>query len=403
MDKQQAITYIHQMLDQDATREEIVRGLVDQLHAPEAIVTKFVTQTEAEYRKNEPQPSHEPVPPQPVKLPPWLEEMSVGAQSIQPTTQPDAPQPDWMQRLADGAAIPGSAAAADIEEPLPDWVQASSPPATPYLPPSTPASQSWENEAQAFVFAQLQYGRLHSDIADELADRVGITQGQAESFVTVIASQVHIPSPQKITNTAEAAEFIITEHAKGRARLEIAAELATRTGEPQNLTEKFVSLTITKFEKSSAQEEPPSPRKPPVDLNKPALVKYVVGEFARNRKRNDIVITICERTGVHWSEAQRFVGQVYAQQHATINARKNRLIIPMCIGAVVLGFVFTIGTVYPMVYFFTRRWGEFISITQSMGSISDLINAAPYIFLTGIAMIGGGIIGLIMAMRSQME
>ena len=377
MDKQQAITYIHQMLDQDATREEIVRGLVDQLHAPEAIVTKFVTQTEAEYRKNEPQPSHEPIPPQPVKLPPWLEEMSVGAQSIQPTTQPDASQPDWMQ--------------------------ASSPPATPYLPPSTPASQSWENEAQAFVFAQLQYGRLHSDIADELADRVGITQGQAESFVTVIASQVHIPSLQKITNTAEAAEFIITEHAKGRARLEIAAELATRTGEPQNLTEKFVSLTITKFEKSSAQEEPPSPRKPPVDLNKPALVKYVVGEFARNRKRNDIVITICERTGVHWSEAQRFVGQVYAQQHATINARKNRLIIPMCIGAVVLGFVFTIGTVYPMVYFFTRRWGEFISITQSMGSISDLINAAPYIFLTGIAMIGGGIIGLIMAMRSQME
>ena len=229
-----------------------------------------------------------------------------------------------------------------------------------------------------FVIAQLQYGRLHSDIADELADRVGIPLNRAQSFVAGIAAQVESKPPQKITNTTEAADFVIAEYARGRPKLEIAAELATRTGEPQNLTEKFVNLTIAKSEKSKTQEKPRHPsKKQPIDFNNPALEKYVVGELTKNRKRSDIVMTICERTGADWSEAQRFVGQVSAEQHTTINARKNRLIIPMCIGAIVLGFVFTIGTAYPMLYLITGRWAEFYSMVSSMGNMSDYINVAP--------------------------
>ena len=369
MDKQEAINYIHQMLDQDHSREEIVRGLVDQLRAPEAIVTKFVAQTEAEHRKNKSQKLPEAIPPQPVKLPPWLEELSTGQElsygqpSTQPTVEPTAAYPS-----------------------------------TPI-----PASPSWESEAEKFVTSQLQYGRLDSDIADELADRVGISQSRAESFVAVISSRVHSATPVKISNTTEAADFVKAEVAKGHPKLEIVAELAARTGEPQNLTEKFVSLTIAKLEKSKDQAPPQFSVEPPIDLNKPAIVNYVVSELTKNRKRSDIVMAICERTGVNWSEAQRFVGQVSAEQHTAINARKNRLIIPMCIGAVILGFIFTIGTVYPMIYWITGRTAEFISKTQSMSGISNYIQAAPYIFLTGIGMVAGGVMGLIMAMRSQME
>jgi predicted permease len=100
---------------------------------------------------------------------------------------------------------------------------------------------------------------------------------------------------------------------------------------------------------------------------------------------------------------QRFVGQVNAEQHTAINARKNRWILPMCIGAIILGFVFTIGTAYPMLYLVTGRWAEFYTMVSSMGNLSNFINAAPYIFGTGIVLIAGGIIGLITAIQSQME
>jgi hypothetical protein len=404
MDKQQAIAYIEQMLDQDCTREEIVLGLVEQLRAPEIMVAKFVAQTEIEYRKSKPLPLPTPIPPQPVKLPPWLEEMTIGSQPQQVTNQPVEPQPDWMQRLAEGTVIADSAAAVTVIEPLPEWVQPASKPAvsSPYEP--APTTPSWEEDAHDFVINQLQYGRLHSQIADELADRAGIPLNRAQSIVTGIAAQVESKPLKKITNTTEATDFVLAEHAGGRSILEIAIELATRTSEPQNLTEKFVALTISKYEKTKAQEKPlASFEKPNSDLNNPALVKYVVSELTKNRKRSDIVMTICERTGAHWSDAQRFVGQITAEQHTTINARKNRLIIPMCIGAIILGFVFTIGTAYPMLYLITGRREEFYSMVSSMGSIGDYINAAPYIFGTGIVLIAGGIIGLVTAMQSQME
>jgi hypothetical protein len=396
MDKQQAISYINQMLDQNHTREEIIRGLVEQLHAPEPIVAKFVIQTEAEYLRKKPEPLPAQLPSQPPKLPPWLEQSPTDTQSSLPITQPALSQPDWMQQLAGASRQIDSA---PIEEHHPELVQTASSPSASSQTAPPPTSTSWESEARSFVIKQLEYGRLHSDIADELADRVSIPLEQAEKFVTGVSIQMKSPPQQKITNTTEAADFVSAEYAKGRPRLEIAAELATRTGEPQNLTEKFVALTISKIEKSKTQ----TPVKPPIDLNHPVLVKYVVNELAKNRKRSDIVMKISERTGADWDEAQRFVGQVSAEQHSQINARKNRLIIPMCIVAIVLGFVFTIGTVYPLIYWFTGRTEEFISMTRSIGSFGDYINSAPYIFFTGIVMIAGGAIGLIVALRSQMD
>jgi hypothetical protein len=410
MNKQEAIDYIHLRLEQDATCEEIVRVLVEQLHAPEAMVSRFVAQTETEYQKNKRQALAEPVSTQPVKLPPWLEEMTIGAQPVgsQPvenTSQPVKPQPDWMQRLAQGVNIPQAVAPAAAAEPLPDWAQAPSQAESYYAAPTpAPASLSWEAEAKEFVVTQLQYGRLHSDITDELADRLGIPLSRAQSVVTGIAAQVESKPPQKITSTAEAAEFVKTEFARGRPKLEIAAELASRTGEPRDLTEKFVNLTIAKLDKSSVQDKPVAiAEKTLASLNNPELEKYVISELAKNRKRSDIVMAICERTGAHWSEAQRFVGQVSAQKHTTIHARKNRLIIPLCIGAIVMGFIFTLGTAYPMVYLVSGRTSEFYEKVNMAGSLGDYFNAAPYIFGTGIVLIAGGIIGLVTAMQSQME
>jgi hypothetical protein len=404
MDKQEAIAYIHQRLDQNATCEEIVRVLVEQLHAPEAMVAKFVANTEAEYRKNKPQTLPTPATPQPVTLPPWLEELSIGAQPTQANNQPVEPQPDWMQRLAQGPTVSGAAEVASTPEPLPEWAQPSSQSESPAQTPPSPTTPSWEKEAIEFVTTQLKYGRLHSDIAEELADRVGIPLDQAQRVVTGIAVQVESPAPQKITNTREAAEFVNSKYAEGISKLEIAAELATRTGEPQDLTEKFVTLTIAKLDKAKAQKPPtPSSEKSSTQLDNPALEKFVISELSKNRKRSDIVMAICERTGVHWSEAQRFVGQVYAEQNSTINARKNRMIIPMCIGAIILGFAFTITTIVPVLYLVSGRKDEFYARVSSMGSISDYVQYAWVIFGMGIAMIAGGIIGLITAMQSQME
>ena len=363
MDKQQATTYIKERLDQDLPREEIIRGLVEQLHAPEAMVSKFVVKVETEYHKQVPQPSPTSAPPQPVKLPSWLAELSAG-QSLSDGQQMSADQTDTTVATND-------------------------------------SRPSWEEEARNWVTSQLKIDRLHSDIAYELADRVSIPLYQAENLVTTIASQVEsVPLP-KITTITEAADFVKAAYIQRRPKLEIAAELAVRTGEPQDLTEIFVIKTIAQLEKTMALEQPAPGKVSRVALNTPKTVKYVIAEFARHRKRSDIVMSLCERTGADWQEAQRFVAQVSAENHTRINARKNILIIPMGIGAVVLGLLLTLGAAYPIVIWFTRGAGELRTMSQSGGWIGDYVQVAPYLFFTGIAFMAGGALGLVIALRSQ--
>ena len=399
MDKQQAVTYIQTRLEQDVPCEQIVHGLVDQLHAPEAMVTKFVAQVEAEYHKNKPQPPEpplpQPIPPQPVKLPPWLEELTTGSAS--------AGQPAVQQAPAAASdSIPAWASAGGPAQPAAQPAPAA-PVASTTMAVDAIARPSWEAEARAFALAQLKIGRLHSDIAAELADRVGIPLRRAEGIVTLVAAQVEAAPRPRITNTTQAADFVSAEYARKRPKMEIVAELSMRSGEPQDKTAKFVDLMIAKLEKSKAQAAPNSFGQPAIDLNNPANVNYVVGELVKQRKRSDIVMALCERTGVEWSEAQRFVGQVNAEQQTKINARKNRLIIPMCIGAIALGLVFTLGTAYPMIYWFSGRTSEFTSAVQSGRLMLDYLQAAPFIFGTGIALVAGGVFGLITALKSQME
>jgi hypothetical protein len=226
---------------------------------------------------------------------------------------------------------------------------------------------------------------------------------RAESLVAALAAQMESAPLPKITDKAQAAEFVKAEYARGTPKLAITAELAIRTGEPQDLTEKFVALTLAGLKKKETDNAPASTGRPPIDWNAPELVNYVVDEFAKHRKRSDIVMAVCERTGAEWSEAQRFVGQVSAEQNTRINARKNRLVIPMSIGAIVVGFVFTLAAAYPMIYWITRGTDSFYAMTRSAGGMADFLQAAPYLFFSGIALVAGGAIGLVTALRSQME
>ena len=52
-------------------------------------------------------------------------------------------------------------------------------------------------------------------------------------------------------------------------------------------------------------------------MDRDALVKYIVAELDKNVPRNDIILDICEKTGVKWEQAERFVENVekeYKQQ-----------------------------------------------------------------------------------------
>lgn len=81
MDKAETNSYNCSKLDRDQSCDEKIRGLVDLLHAPEALKSKFDEQTESEYRKSKSLTLPPCISPQSTTNPPWLDELSIRSKS----------------------------------------------------------------------------------------------------------------------------------------------------------------------------------------------------------------------------------------------------------------------------------------------------------------------------------
>lgn len=107
-------------------------------------------------------------------------------------------------------------------------------------------------------------------------------------------------------------------------------------------------------------------------MQKEEISAYIIKELAKSRKPNDVVLGLCEKTGMQWAEAAQLVKQVRASSGQEIAARQS----PILILFSALLLLFGIGLVFAFL---------FVPII-SKSSVSRL--------LLGIGMILGGIIGL---------
>jgi hypothetical protein len=305
MDKQAAIDFIYEKLDQNYSPDSIVDMLIAQVKAPREMLVKFVAQVETQYRAMHPVPPPSPLPqPAAATLPPWLQELETGVD----------------------------------------------------IPP--------EQQSAEPAFA---------------------------------------PPPQ-ITTAQEAADFVNAGLDKDRPLQDIVANLAQLTGETYALAERFVLQTLSKRQRAHSLEPTPevfSPTKKIAAFDDPDLTKYVLGELSRHRKRSDVVMSICERTGAEWSEAQRFVGKVAVEQRGLINARKNMLVIPFGIGTILLGVFLSISSANGFIYYMSALL-DFEYTPLNLPSVTSL-EYSPIAFGIGIVMIAGGAIGIFLGLRSQFD
>jgi hypothetical protein len=53
-------------------------------------------------------------------------------------------------------------------------------------------------------------------------------------------------------------------------------------------------------------------------MDRETLVNYIIAELGKNVPRNDIILDICEKTGVKWEQAERFVDSVEKEHEQQI-------------------------------------------------------------------------------------
>jgi hypothetical protein len=119
------------------------------------------------------------------------------------------------------------------------------------------------------------------------------------------------------------------------------------------------------------------------------LTEAVVRDLSRHRSRNDIIMSICQSTGMDWKQAEAFVQQVEQSNHSRIAGRQAPLLLILAGIAVVGG----LSTVVAMVA--ATLEGTIIYLpTLPIPYLGNVVY-----FSLGVLGIAGGLLGLVRWLR----
>ncbi len=116
--------------------------------------------------------------------------------------------------------------------------------------------------------------------------------------------------------------------------------------------------------------------------------QYIVEELGRHRSPEDIILIICQKTGMKWPEAERLVMQVKAEHQPEIARKQNGVYRWMTIICLLLGPIGTLGAIV-----LTLQGHIIFLVRFSAAPVGIPLN--PVLFLVGISMSLVGITGLI--------
>ncbi|MBN1315993.1 MAG: hypothetical protein JXA42_11010 [Anaerolineales bacterium] len=114
------------------------------------------------------------------------------------------------------------------------------------------------------------------------------------------------------------------------------------------------------------------------------ITKFIIREFSRHRRPDDIIRTVCEKTGMPWYDAEEFIRQVRDEHQGEITGRQNRLLIGIAVLTVIIGVFLSIGILAATL----DGWVIFF-LQFPMPYLGNLM-----LFGLGIVIAAGGIVGI---------
>ena len=112
---------------------------------------------------------------------------------------------------------------------------------------------------------------------------------------------------------------------------------------------------------------------------------FVIRELGRHRDENEVILALCEGTGMKWGEAERFVEHIRAVHYEDIKGQRKPLLVGLAGAAILAGALINV-----IILLATLRG---IFFFYYIVPVPFLGNAAG--FLVGAGMMLGGVMGLL--------
>jgi hypothetical protein len=235
-----------------------------------------------------------------------------------------------------------------------------------------------KQEATDFVLGELAKRRSRDDIIQELCQRTGGSAEQVQRFVQFVESQNPPPPPPPASAPAvsPARPAQSPPSIKPVKRETVPAPVAVPVSAPEP------AMSPARLTSTSAGT-----------LDTPENTAFVIGEIAKHRNRNDIIMVLCEKTGSSWDQAQRFVHKVESENRQTIAVRQSPMLVMIGVFIIVGGLLLGAYTVIRTLDGYA--WGL---PGMPIPYLGNLTYAG-----TSLGMIGGGIVGLLRTARTLMK
>jgi hypothetical protein len=117
------------------------------------------------------------------------------------------------------------------------------------------------------------------------------------------------------------------------------------------------------------------------------LTNLTITELGKHHDRQEVVRKICEASTMNWSEAEKFIAEVEAQNKRKIAARQGPFLIFISIGTLVIGIGLLAYNMDLLVAIFHRDlFGQILGLRSGYYRLAGLV--------TGLAMTIGGLYGV---------
>lgn len=72
------------------------------------------------------------------------------------------------------------------------------------------------------------------------------------------------------------------------------------------------------------------------------ITNFIIREYSKRRHMDDIIIKVCEKTGMQWDDAEQIVQKVYFDHQGEISSRKQILVTSIAVSTIVIGIILSL-------------------------------------------------------------
>lgn len=130
------------------------------------------------------------------------------------------------------------------------------------------------------------------------------------------------------------------------------------------------------------------------------LEKAILAALSKQRRQSDVVMMVCERTGMSWGQAQRLVTDVSLKNRKKLNQRQGLVQILLSLLAVLAGLAL-IFLVLSELYTFYRLYTQPEAMGTTPYAVLDRYTISAGVL--GILLFLGGITGMVLGIRKRLD